>query len=298
MKLSPRAKKILTVLAVVVIAVALSGCSVPRDDDGNVILIETTTKFTSIMSDESWFSALFVWPLSQLINFMTPHIGVGGAIAVITIVINGILAFGTFKSTIATQEMQMIQPELQRIQRKYEGRDDAVSKNKMAQETQNLYAKHNINPFSTILVTFIQLPIIMAMYMSVQRSAAVQNGTFLGLNLQTTPLEGIQDQQWLYLVLFAVMGVVQFISTSLPQYFAKKSAEREAEKHHKRPEDTSNKSSKIMQIYMLGMILVFGLMWPTAMTLYWTINSGVNIVKTVVVQTYIQKRNEKEGKRR
>ena len=140
MKITPRKKKILTVVAFVAIAVTLTGCTVPRDANGNTILIDTTTTFKSIMSDESWFSAIFVWPLSQLINILTPKVGVGLAIVLITFIVNGLLAIGTLKSTIATQEMQLIQPELEKINRKYEGRDDAVSQNKKAQEMLNLYA--------------------------------------------------------------------------------------------------------------------------------------------------------------
>ena len=51
-----------------------------------------------------------------------------------------------------------------------------------------------------------------------------------------------------------------------------------------------------MQIYMMAMILIFGLMWPTAMTVYWTINSCVTIVKTIIVQKYIDHRQAEKRK--
>ncbi len=298
MKLSPRTKKLLTLLLFVTVAVTLTGCTIPTDEDGNRILIDTTTTFSEIMGSENFFSALFVWPLAQIINHLTPHIGVGLAIAVITIIVNGILAVATLRSTVATQKMQLIQPELEKIQRKYEGRDDAASRNRMAQETQNLYAKYNINPFTTMIVAFIQFPIIIAMYQAVQRSTAVQNGTFLGLNLQTTPLAGIREGQFLYIVLFAIMGIAQIISMNLPQYFSKKRAEKIAAKQHRKPEKTSSNQNRMMQIYMTGMILVFGFTWPTAMSLYWAINSTVNIIKTIAVQKYIDHLEEKEGTKR
>ena len=53
-----------------------------------------------------------------------------------------------------------------------------------------------------------------------------------------------------------------------------------------------------MQIYMMGMILIFGMTLPSAMSLYWAINSLVNIVKTLIVQTVIEKSDLKEGKAR
>ena len=92
MKLSRRTKKILAAAVLISSAVMMAGCTVPRDSSGNIILIERATSFSDIFHSENWFSAIFVWPLAQFINILAPRIGVGGAIALITILINGILA--------------------------------------------------------------------------------------------------------------------------------------------------------------------------------------------------------------
>ena len=47
----------------------------------------------------------------------------------------------------------MLQPELNKIQRKYEGRDDQASKMRMAQEQQQLMKKYDVNPGSMMLST-------------------------------------------------------------------------------------------------------------------------------------------------
>ena len=75
-------------------------------------------------------------------------------------------------------------------------------------------------------------------------------------------------------------------------------AEKEAAKHHRKPEIPKNSQNNIMQIYLMGMILIFGMTLPSAMSLYWAINSLVNIVKTLIVQTVIEKSDLKEGKAR
>jgi YidC/Oxa1 family membrane protein insertase len=199
----------------------------------------------------------------------------------------------TLRSTVASQQMQLLQPEMEKIQRKYEGKDDDASKMKQAQEMQALYKKYNVNPFSMILVTFLQFPIIISMYQAVQRSSAVRTGTFFGLSLSQTILDGLKAGQWGYLGIFIVMGVCQYFSMQLPQMLAKKKAEDEAAKHHRKPAETSNNQTKMMQYYMLAMILVFGLMWPAAMSVYWAIYSIVTIVKTLLVQKIID--NQKVG---
>lgn len=297
MKLDPRMKKILKWSCLLLFVVMTVGCTVPRDENNNVILITNSTTFSSIMNDESWFSAIFVFPLSKAINYLAPKVSVGGAIIIITLLVNGILALATYKSTIASQRMQLIQPELEKIQRKYEGRDDDTSKMRQAAEMQALYKKYDISPTGTLLVTFLQFPILMAMYMAVQRSEAVQTGSFLGMNMQTTPLEGMKvaissQGTWMYLVLFLFMAACQFLSMQLPQIIQKRKAEAEAAKHHRKPEIPENKSMKFMQIYMMIMILAFGLMWPSAMALYWAINSCVNIIKTLAVQSIINKKDQ------
>ena len=298
MKLSRRTKKILAAAVLISSAVMMAGCTVPRDSSGNIILIERATSFSDIFHSENLFSAIFVWPLAKIINILAPRIGVGGAIALITILINGILAIATLKSTISTQEMQLIQPEVARIQRKYEGRDDRNSQMKMAAEMQKLYAEHDIHPMGTMVVTFIQLPILMAMYMAVERSYAVYHGTFLGVNLQTTPWKGMSSGHWMYLVIFLIMTLCQTLSMFVPQWLSKQRAKKEAEKHHRKPDTGNDRQQKIMQIYMLVMVVIFGLTLPSAMAVYWTFNSLVNVVKTLLVQKYIDKKQaEKEGAR-
>lgn len=296
MKPNPKMRRILLLGCVVFAAVLLTGCAIPTDPETHeIIQITPTTTFSQIMSTESWFSAILVWPMAQFLNLLTPYIGVAGAIALLTIIVNGILMIFTLKSTIATQQMQLLQPEMEKIQRKYEGKDDDASKMKQAQEMQALYKKYNVNPFSMILITFLQFPIIISVYQAVQRSTAVKTGTFFGLPLDQTIMNGLRNGQWGYLGIFIVMGVCQYFSMQLPQMLAKKKAEEEAAKHHRKPEVAQNQQSKMMQYYMLVMILVFGLMWPAAMSVYWAIYSIVTIVKTLLVQKIID--NRKEGAR-
>lgn len=306
MKLTSRTKKLLLLAVFAVILVSAAGCAVPHDENNQIIYIWNEqlnngytyrTSFSDVMANENWFNAIFVWPLSWLINQLSGPLSVGGAIAAVTIAVNGILALATIKSSIAQQQMQLIQPELERIQRKYEGRDDETSKMRQAQEMQQLYRKYDINPGSVLLVTFLQLPIIMAMYMAVHRSWAVYSGTFLGMSLQQTPLAGMQriltgDMAGIgYLILFLFMGASQFLSMKLPEMIKNK---KEAEKHSKRRnQPESGGQGKFMQYYMLIMIMVFGLMWPAAMSLYWAINSLVQIAKTLITQKIIDDRQVK-----
>ena len=302
MKFTPRTKKLLALMAIVTIVVTATGCTAPKDANGHIILISESTTFGEIFQTENWFNALFVWPLSWLLNKLAPVITVGGAIAVVTAVVNGLLAVFTLKSQMGMQRMQMLQPELNKIQRKYEGRDDQASKMRMAQEQQQLMKKYDVNPGSMMLVQFIQLPIIMAMFMAIQRASAIVNGTFLGMNLQVKPSEAFGllfkgDLSGLpYIILFLLMAVTQVVLVLLPMYFQKKKAAAEAEKHHRKPEPTNNQNM-MMQMYMIVMVLAFGLMWQSGMSLFWFIRNIVDIIKTIIVQNIMENNSQKEGLR-
>lgn len=300
MKFTPRTKKLLALMAIVTIVVTATGCTAPKDANGHIILISESTTFGEIFQTENWFNALFVWPLSWVLNKLAPVITVGGAIAIVTAVVNGLLAVFTLKSQMGMQRMQMLQPELNKIQRKYEGRDDQASKMRMAQEQQQLMKKYDVNPGSMMLVQFIQLPIIMAMFMAIQRAEAVVNGTFLGMNLQVKPSEAFGllfkgDLSGLpYIILFLLMAVTQVTLVLLPMYFQKKKAAAEAAKHHRKPEPTNNQNV-MMQMYMIVMVLAFGLMWQSGMSLFWFIRNIVDIIKTIIVQNIMENNSQKEG---
>lgn len=292
MKLTPTVKRILLLSCILLFAVTMTGCSVPVDEAGQIKLIYPETTFNEIMESESWFGAILVWPLAQALNYLTSRIGVFGALAVVTIVVNAVLLALTLKSNISMQQMQLLQPELDKITRKYEGRDDQQSKMKQANEMNALYKKYNVNPLSSF-VSFVQFPVIIAMYQAVQRASVVKSTPFLGLNLNTPIWDGIKSGQYLYLVIFVVMGLCQFLSMMLPQFINKKKAADEAAKHHRKPQNTSASSqTKFMQYYMVGLIMIFGLMWPAAMSVYWTIYSLVNIAKTLIVQKIIDSKKE------
>ncbi|MBR2353971.1 MAG: membrane protein insertase YidC, partial [Clostridia bacterium] len=57
-----------------------------------------------------------------------------------------------------------LRPKEMAIRKKYAGRDDAPTKQKMQQEIQELYQKEGFNPMGGCLPMLIQLPIIFALY--------------------------------------------------------------------------------------------------------------------------------------
>lgn len=268
--------------------ITLTACTNVIDPDTKLIMpdkiIYLTTTIGQILADESWFSAFFVFPISQAINFISQYTGVVLSIVIVTIIIKLLTLSFTIKSTVASQKLQVINPELKAIQDKYAGKTDNQSKMKMSQEMQALYSKHNINPIGSIVVMFIQFPVIIAMYQAVQRAASVVNGSVFGTSLQTTPMGAFQQGVYLFVVIYVLMGVFQFISMKLPMFLQKRLSPVKEKKHGHTDKKSAGPNMEMMMYVSLVMIMGIAISWPTAMSLYWLVTSLAQIAQTVFIQ--------------
>ena len=64
----------------------------------------------------------------------------------------------------ASRGLQLIQPEVKKIQAKYKGKTDQESRQKMTQETMALYRETGTNPFASCLPILLQAPIFFALF--------------------------------------------------------------------------------------------------------------------------------------
>ncbi|MBQ1288476.1 MAG: YidC/Oxa1 family membrane protein insertase [Erysipelotrichaceae bacterium] len=286
-------KKLLLIIGIVLALLLLSGCARPMDENGNILKITDETTFSQILNDEGIFSAILIFPLAKFINFMVPYTGVGLGIVIVTVVINLLVLALTWKSSVGAQKMQVIQPEIVKIQKKYEGRDDRNSMMKMQNEMNAVYKKYDVHPFGSILTTFLQFPILIAMYNAVQRAAAVAEGTFAGMKLELSPREGFASGQYGYAVIFVVMILVQLLSMKIPTWLAERRAKLDAEKHfrtYRKPEGQNNMMTSM--IVMLVFISFLMLNWPTAMSLYYLVSSLTMVLKNILIDAIIAKQGE------
>ena len=126
----------------------------------------------------SWFDTL-LWPIMVAVAWImtTFHslfsaIGLdpaGGAawglsIVGLVIVIRILLIPLFVRQIKASRGMQLIQPEMQAIQKKYKGKSDPASREAMSRETMELYRRHNTNPFASCLPILLQSPIFFALF--------------------------------------------------------------------------------------------------------------------------------------
>ncbi len=89
---------------------------------------------------------------------------IGLSIIVLTIVIYTCMLPLTVKQQKFSIMSRKMNPELQAIQKKYQGKKDQESQMKMTEETQMVYDKYGVSPTGSCIQLIIQMPILFALY--------------------------------------------------------------------------------------------------------------------------------------
>lgn len=77
----------------------------------------------------------------------------------------------------ASRRMQLIQPEMQKIQAKYKDKKDPDSRQAMTQETMDLYKRTGTNPFSSCLPILLQSPFFFGLFRVLNGLKKIADGT-------------------------------------------------------------------------------------------------------------------------
>lgn len=201
----------------------------------------------------------------------------GIALIILSIVIRLILSPFTKKTAMQSENMKKMQPEMDRINKKYDGKTDQESMNKKSLEMMTLYKKYDINPFSSCLFAFIQIPLLFGFLEAVNRVPVIFEENLFGLVLGTTPLKAITSGHYQYIIIVLLIIGTTYISQKL-------------NKTAPTPQ-TNDVDPNTMMNFMLILISIMSLNFSVALSLYWIASTLFTIVQNLLV-----KRQKKEGK--
>ncbi len=129
------------------------------------------------------------WAVSGLVVFfhwlLTPVFGKNSgvtwalAIVLLTVVIRTLLIPLFVKQINSARNMQLIQPKVQELQKKY-GSD----RQRLGEETMKLYKEEGVSPFASCLPLLLQMPIFLALFRVLE---GVSNGTIRGHFFKVNP---------------------------------------------------------------------------------------------------------------
>ena len=124
--------------------------------------------FSAILAPLEWVVATIMVGFHTALSAlgMPETSGLTWALSIVglVIVIRIILIPLFVKQIKASRGLQLIQPEVQKIQKKYKGKTDQASRQAMTQETMALYKESGTNPFASCLPILLQSPVFFALY--------------------------------------------------------------------------------------------------------------------------------------
>ena len=167
--------------------------------------------------------------------------------------------------------MKKAQPEIEKIERKYRNRTDNESLMAKSQETMMVYKKYKVNPMIGCLMAFIQLPLFFAFLQAIYRTPAIYEETLLTFNLGMTPLVGIKNGNYLYLLLLVLIAISTYFSFKQTMSQTGSAAPEAA------------KQMKTMLYVMLVVITYASLTLPTALAFYWIVTYAFIAVQNIII---------------
>ena len=235
------------------------------------------------------------WLLGQVMNGIfnvLSAIGIeniGVCIIIFTIIVYTLMIPLTIKQQKFSKMSAVMQPEIKKIQKKYEGKKDQASMMKQQEEINMVYEKYGTSMSGGCLPMLIQMPILFALYNVIRNIPYYVNGIgsmkenpeaykFLGLFVNESPMSLFKDRAnypyaGILVFLIPILAMVlQFINTKLLQV-----------KTDAGEQDQMQNSMKMMNYMMPVMSGFFCLSFDVSIGIYWIIGSLFRIVQAILI---------------
>ncbi|WP_402463787.1 membrane protein insertase YidC [Isoptericola aurantiacus] len=239
----------------------------------------------TILYPIQWVVAWIMYGSHQLFTALGFQNGPGFAwvlsIVALVIVMRIVLIPLFFKQIKASRGMQMMQPELQAIQKKYKGKTDPSSREALGRETMELYRKHGTNPMASCLPILLQSPIFFALFRLLYNLGNIAEGTKpaigpidqgVAADIENSDLFGaqlsdvfMQTDDWsVRLVILALI-----IAMSATTFFTQR--QLTMKNMPKAALEGPMANMQKMMLYVLPLIfLISGVNFPVGVLIYWT----------------------------
>ncbi len=221
---------------------------------------------------EGLWTTVFVKPLAWLILVLGNLIrNYGLSLMIIGFLIRLVMYPLTKGTAMQSEKLSQAKPELDLIEKKYKNKNSQEEMMNKSKETMMVYQKYKINPLSSCLFAFIQLPLFFAFLEAINRVPAIFEESLFTLQLGTTPLTAILDKgQYQYIIIVAILALVTYYSLKL----------------NKTPSINNDATNQMafMNKFLMVFIPIASLTMSTALSLYWITSSAFTIFQNLIVK--------------
>ena len=145
--------------------------------------------------DDLVYYGWFGWvarPMIALLHALHAVVGnYGIAIILLTVMVRGAMFPISRRQALASQKMQVLQPEMKAIAEKYKNDSE-----KRTRATQELWRKHDYNPMGGCLPVFIQIPIFMGLYRSLATDVELRQAPLISSAIRWCSNLAAPDMLW------------------------------------------------------------------------------------------------------
>lgn len=249
-----------------------------KENDVDVEKLPTCSNFKPFSEYEGLWTTIFVKPIAWVIiklGDLISKIGLsagnanGLAIIISCLIIRLILYPLTRKMAVQSEKIKEAQPQLDKLEKKYKNRTSEEDQKQKATEMMAIYQKYKINPMTSCLLSFIQIPLLFAFLEAINRTPVIFENKFLKLEMGTTILHGISSNLWYwYILLFLVILATSYLS------------------FRKTLKDQTGAAAQMKGTiyFMLAMIVIASFSLPVALGLYWITSSVFTIIQNLLVE--------------
>lgn len=218
--------------------------------------------------------------LILLIGVLPGH-SVGVAIIILTVIVRGALFPLTGKSIRAQKAMKELEPDIKKIKEKY--KDD---KQQQAKMTMELYQEKGVTPFSGCLPLFIQVPIIIGLYMVFKELLTLDQSQLYSFVIHP----GALDMHFLYFdlaaksaILAACAGIAQYFQADLS--LGRQTPPTPTKGSTPSFQEDFAKSMQVQMRYVLPVMISFiAFNTSAAVALYWTTSNILSIIQELLIR--------------
>ena len=223
--------------------------------------------------------------LIYLLHFF-PWMDIGIAVIVLTLIVRLVLFPLSKKAVITQVRMKEIQPALEEIKR------TVPDKQQQALKVMALYKEKKVNPFSSFLVLFIQLPIIYSLYYIFVRSGLpVVKTTIL-----YSAINPVINMHFLGIFDLSMRSIPLAILAAIAQFLQLHFSIATSGTTNTKPSSGTPSQADMAQNMMKNMKYVFPIMIffisykiSAVVALYWTVTSLFTMGQELVVRRHLKK---------
>lgn len=236
-----------------------------------------------------WHAIFFDPIYNGLIFFIDviPGGDVGLAIVAITIVVKFALLPLSIKAARTQKLMREIEPELKKIKDKFKDKREEQAKAMM-----DIYKEAGLNPFASVLLLLIQIPLIIALYLAVNRGGGVPLPDInIDLLYSFTTIPEVTTMMFLGFVDIAaknlplafLAGATQFVYAQLA--FPKPEPRKDGAAPDFKADFTRSMQAQMRYVMPL---IIFGIAWSFAgvVALYFTVSNLVQIGQEFLIRKH------------